>query len=61
MPFDDRRLVFPPVPAAVLFLAFYQIYSFTMPEHLTYFIGAGSIIGEVFIKIINTFFYKSNN
>lgn len=45
MPFDERRLLFPPVPAAVLATLVYFIYSAIFPAWAATSVGAGTLAG----------------
>lgn len=45
VPFDSRRLVFPPFPAAVLAYVGYSIVSFVIPESVVILVLAGAILG----------------
>lgn len=47
VPFDDRRLLFPPVPAAVLISAAYAIYLMLFPNWMAPLVLAGMIAGEL--------------
>lgn len=46
VPFDDRRLLFPPGPAAVLISAAYAIYLMLFPDWMAPLVLAGMIAGE---------------
>ncbi|XP_066152287.1 fatty acid 2-hydroxylase [Euwallacea fornicatus] len=69
VPFDTRRLVFPPFPAAIIAFILYQILSFVIPESHVILITAGAIAGYVMYDMIhyylhygspeeNTYFYQ---
>lgn len=46
VPFDDRRLLFPPGPAAVLISAAYAIYLMLFPHWMAPLVLAGMIAGK---------------
>jgi hypothetical protein len=48
VPFDARRLLFPPVPAAILALIMYLIYTAIFPLWMLSFTAGGTTIGKNF-------------
>jgi 4-hydroxysphinganine ceramide fatty acyl 2-hydroxylase len=48
VPFDDRRLLFPPVPAAIIAAILYSIYTTIFPSWMVSFIAGGSVLGKYF-------------
>lgn len=55
VPFDARRLVFPPVPAAVLAYGGYHLIKAFFPPQTVLLITAGGILGMFFWKIIKLY------
>ncbi|KAF4521233.1 hypothetical protein B566_EDAN005444 [Ephemera danica] len=47
VPFDGRRLVFPPVPAGILCVVLYSAYSKVLPLYLLDSMAAGTVIGYI--------------
>ncbi|KAF2905320.1 hypothetical protein ILUMI_00847 [Ignelater luminosus] len=58
VPFDARRLVFPPVPAAVLAYGGYHLIKALFPPQMVLLITAGGILGYVIYDMIH--FYLHN-
>ncbi|XP_043267527.1 dihydroceramide fatty acyl 2-hydroxylase FAH2 [Venturia canescens] len=44
-PFDDRRLLFPPVPAILVAAIFFKIYSAVLPDAIVYLVASGTMTG----------------
>lgn len=57
MPFDDQRLLFPPVPAAILAVILYSIYTVIFPPWMLSFTAGGTVIGKYFLIQDQPFFY----
>lgn len=53
VPFDDQRLLFPPVPAALVVWFFYSIFSKLLPEWVVPPLIAGGILGYVTYDLIH--------
>lgn len=51
MPFDTRRLVFPPVPAAIIAYACYCLVKVVFPPATVLLITAGGLTGKFFIVV----------
>lgn len=58
VPFDSRRLVFPPFPAAILVFLGYKISSVIFPKSVLLLIVGGSVLGYVVYDMIH--FYLHN-
>jgi hypothetical protein len=50
VPFDDRRLLFPPVPAAILASVIYSMYTVIFPPWMASFVAGGTVIGMYFLN-----------
>lgn len=46
VPFDTRRLVFPPFPAALLAFTGYKLFNLIVPDSIMILLLAGALIGE---------------
>ncbi|CAI6344967.1 unnamed protein product [Macrosiphum euphorbiae] len=57
VPFDDRRLLFPPGPAAVLISAAYAIYLMLFPHWMAPLVLAGMIAGYVTYDLIHFYLH----
>ncbi|XP_050544092.1 fatty acid 2-hydroxylase [Daktulosphaira vitifoliae] len=57
VPFDDRRLLFPPVPAAVLISFAYGIYLMLFPHWMAPMVLAGMIAGYVTYDLIHFYLH----
>ncbi|XP_066259576.1 fatty acid 2-hydroxylase isoform X2 [Euwallacea similis] len=57
VPFDTRRLVFPPFPAAIIAFTLYQIFSFVIPESCVILVTAGAIAGYVVYDMIHYYLH----
>ncbi|KAH0821937.1 hypothetical protein GEV33_000854 [Tenebrio molitor] len=57
VPFDPRRLVFPPVPAAVIAYAIYQICTLFVPESVIVLVIAGGLTGYVIYDMIHFYLH----
>ncbi|XP_050504664.1 fatty acid 2-hydroxylase [Diabrotica virgifera virgifera] len=57
VPFDSRRLVFPPVPAAVIVYIFYSILSVVIPESKQFLTLAGGVSGYVVYDMIHFYLH----
>lgn len=58
VPFDSRRLVFPPIPAAVIVYILYKIVGLFIPESIHLLVLSGGIAGYVIYDMIH--FYLHN-
>ena len=47
VPFDSRRLVFPPFPAAMVVYLGYSIYRLLLPSHVFEIVIGGTILGKL--------------
>jgi hypothetical protein len=52
VPFDDRRLLFPPVPAAIIATIVYFIYTIIFPSWMVSFTAGGTVMGKYFLNTI---------
>jgi hypothetical protein len=50
VPFDDRRLLFPPVPAAIIAAIVYLIYTAIFPSWMVSFTAGGTVMGKYFLN-----------
>lgn len=57
VPFDTRRLVFPPFPAAIIALIFYKIFSLIFSESTLILIIAGGLLGYVMYDMIHYYLH----
>nr|AEE62314.1 unknown [Dendroctonus ponderosae] len=57
VPFDTRRLVFPPFPAAVIALTLYKAFSFILPESIIVLFVAGGLVGYVTYDMIHFYLH----
>ncbi|CAH1365952.1 unnamed protein product [Tenebrio molitor] len=57
VPFDPRRLVFPPVPAAVIGFAIYEICTLFIPESVISFVMAGVFTGYAIYDMIHFYLH----
>ncbi|XP_050305708.1 fatty acid 2-hydroxylase isoform X2 [Anthonomus grandis grandis] len=57
VPFDTRRLVFPPVPAAIIALTLYKFFSIFLPESCIILVVAGALIGYVTYDMIHFYLH----
>uniref|UniRef100_A0A1B6DBJ9 Cytochrome b5 heme-binding domain-containing protein n=1 Tax=Clastoptera arizonana TaxID=38151 RepID=A0A1B6DBJ9_9HEMI len=57
VPFDERRLLFPPAPAAVIAFIVYCVYSVIFPAWAVPAIGAGSLTGYVMYDLIHYYLH----
>jgi hypothetical protein len=48
VPFDDRRLLFPPAPAAIIAAILYSIYKIIFPSWMVSFTAGGTVMGKYF-------------
>ncbi|XP_047120122.1 fatty acid 2-hydroxylase [Schistocerca piceifrons] len=60
VPFDPGRLVFPPVPAAIITSIVYLIYIILFPASLADFICAGSIAGYISYDLIHYYLHHGS-
>ncbi|XP_057325328.1 fatty acid 2-hydroxylase [Microplitis mediator] len=56
-PFDDRRLVFPPVPGMLVAFIFYQIYKIIFPVTVINTITAGTMTGYLCYDLIHYYLH----
>lgn len=57
VPFDTQRLVFPPVPAAVICYTLYKIFSFVIPEASIILVITGGLLGYVTYDMIHFYLH----
>ncbi|KAJ3648515.1 hypothetical protein Zmor_020312 [Zophobas morio] len=57
VPFDPRRLVFPPFPAAVIAYVLYQICTLFVPESIIVLVVAGGLTGYVIYDMIHFYLH----
>lgn len=57
VPFDERRLLFPPVPASVAAFLVYCVYSAVLPPWAAPSIGAGTLAGYVIYDLIHYYLH----
>jgi len=57
VPFDTRRLVFPPVPAAMVIYAAYHLVRALFPHSIVLLITAGGILGYVIYDMIHFYLH----
>ncbi|CAH0551932.1 unnamed protein product [Brassicogethes aeneus] len=57
VPFDSRRLVFPPFPAAILTFLIYKLLSFITPDHFLLLLLAGGLLGYVVYDMIHFYLH----
>lgn len=57
VPFDPRRLVFPPVPAACIAFTLYKVFSFVVPESSIILLVAGALLGYVCYDMIHYYLH----
>ncbi|KAJ8936620.1 hypothetical protein NQ314_012235 [Rhamnusium bicolor] len=57
VPFDSRRLVFPPFPAAIISFILYKIISLIFPESTRILVWAGGMIGYVIYDMIHFYLH----
>jgi hypothetical protein len=60
VPFDDRRLLFPPVPAAMIAAIVYSIYRVIFPAWMVSFTAGGTVLGKYFLKAKPLFLLYTN-
>lgn len=60
VPFDSRRLVFPPFPAALIVLLGYYFYWSTFPEDMYELVGGGTILGYVMYDMVHFYIHHGN-
>jgi len=60
VPFDGRRLLFPPVPAAILALIMYSIYRVIFPLWMLSFTAAGTTIGYVVYDLLHFYLHHGS-
>lgn len=46
VPFDDRRLLFPPIPAAIIAAILYSMYAIIFPSWMVSFTAGGTVLGS---------------
>ncbi|KAK9309606.1 hypothetical protein QLX08_000823 [Tetragonisca angustula] len=56
-PFDNRRLVFPILPAALTLKVLLMIYSMVFPQTTLYFIAAGTLTGYIFYDLTHYYLH----
>ncbi|CAJ0596250.1 unnamed protein product [Cylicocyclus nassatus] len=59
-PMDGDRLVFPPVPALIIVLFFYAIYSNMLPWHIFCAFGSGKLFGYVGYDMIHYYLHHGS-
>ncbi|KAL1513737.1 hypothetical protein ABEB36_003107 [Hypothenemus hampei] len=57
VPFDTRRLVFPPFPAAIIAIIFYWLFSFILPDYSIVLIFAGALTGYLTYDMIHYYLH----
>ncbi|XP_046679947.1 fatty acid 2-hydroxylase [Homalodisca vitripennis] len=57
VPFDERRLLFPPVPAAALATLVYCVYSAILPPWAATSVGAGTLAGYIMYDLIHYYLH----
>ncbi|XP_076268497.1 fatty acid 2-hydroxylase [Rhynchophorus ferrugineus] len=57
VPFDTRRLVFPPFPAAIIALVIYRIMLFIVPEFISVLLLAGTLLGYVSYDMLHYYLH----
>ncbi|KAJ8963443.1 hypothetical protein NQ318_018923 [Aromia moschata] len=57
VPFDSRRLVFPPLPAAIIAFLLYKVISLIFPESTRILIMAGGLTGYVIYDMIHFYLH----
>ncbi|XP_049817262.1 fatty acid 2-hydroxylase [Aethina tumida] len=57
VPFDSRRLVFPPFPAAVLAFLIYKLFSIVVPESSIILVMSGGLTGYVIYDMIHFYLH----
>ncbi|XP_060536390.1 fatty acid 2-hydroxylase [Cylas formicarius] len=57
VPFDTRRLVFPPFPAAIIALILYKMFSFVIAESSIVLVFAGGILGYLIYDMIHFYLH----
>lgn len=57
VPFDSRRLVFPPIPAAGIACILYTVYSHIFPVYLLHLIVAGTMTGYLVYDMIHFYLH----
>ncbi|GLV36471.1 fatty acid 2-hydroylase [Carabus blaptoides fortunei] len=57
VPFDSRRLVFPPFPAAIIASFAYMLYSYIFPAFMLDLVTAGSMSGYVIYDMIHFYLH----
>ncbi|XP_022905799.1 uncharacterized protein [Onthophagus taurus] len=60
VPFDSRRLVFPPFPAGLIAAVLYYLYSSILPQNLFEIIGGGTLLGYVGYDMIHFYIHHGN-
>lgn len=57
VPFDPRRLVFPPLPAAVIAYALYKLISLLLPDSTQLLVLAGGLLGYLIYDMIHFYLH----
>ncbi|XP_069676062.1 fatty acid 2-hydroxylase [Periplaneta americana] len=57
VPFDERRLLFPPVPAGILGVILYSLLRHIYPPWMISFVAAGTVIGYITYDLIHFYLH----
>ncbi|XP_033226573.1 fatty acid 2-hydroxylase [Belonocnema kinseyi] len=59
-PFDHQRLVFPPLPAAIITFILFNLYKVIFPQIMMHFVMAGAILGYLTYDMIHYYLHHGS-
>ncbi|PNF19304.1 Fatty acid 2-hydroxylase [Cryptotermes secundus] len=57
VPFDDRRLLFPPIPAAIIAAILYSMYAIIFPSWMVSFTAGGTVLGYTVYDLLHYYLH----